>query len=87
MLLTVQEATVRLGITRAALYAAMADGRLTYVEKYGKRLIDECALTAYLPAPIEVSGCGRKRRLIERHCRSKEKTVPIVPTDLTAVAA
>ena len=49
MLLTVQEATVRLGITRAALYAAMADGRLTYVEKYGKRLIDECALTAYSP--------------------------------------
>lgn len=49
MLLTVQEATVRLGITRAALYAAMADGRLKYVEKYGKRLIDERALASYKP--------------------------------------
>ena len=49
MLLTVQETTARLGITRAALYAAMAAGRLSYVERYGKRLVDERALTSYSP--------------------------------------
>jgi excisionase family DNA binding protein len=49
MLLTTKEATARLGISRAALYAAMADGRLKYVEKYGKRLIDERALKSYTP--------------------------------------
>jgi excisionase family DNA binding protein len=49
MLLTVQEATARLGVSRAALYVAMADGRLKYVEKYGKRLIDERALKSYSP--------------------------------------
>ncbi len=56
MLHTVQEATARLGITRAALYAAMADGRLKYVEKYGKRLIDERALKA-----IRVAAASSKK--------------------------
>jgi len=60
MLLTVQEATARLGITRAALYAAMADGRLKYVEKYGKRLINERALTYYSPRAY------RGRRALEK---------------------
>jgi len=49
MLLTVQETTARLGITRAALYAAMAQGRVRYVERYGKRLIDERSLASYTP--------------------------------------
>lgn len=49
MLLTVQETTARLGITRAALYAAMAEGRLKYVERYGKRLVDERTLASYTP--------------------------------------
>lgn len=49
MLLTVQEAMARTGVTRAAIYAAMAEGRLKYVEKYGKRLVDERALKSYSP--------------------------------------
>lgn len=49
MLLTVQETTERLGITRAAIYAAMAEGRLKYVERYGKRLVDERSLASYIP--------------------------------------
>ncbi len=59
MLLTVQESTARLGITRAALYAAMAEGQLKYVEKYGKRLIEERVLTAYTPRAYR----GQRRRL------------------------
>ena len=49
MLLTVQETTARLGITRAALYAAMSEGRLNYVEQYGKRLVDERVVASYKP--------------------------------------
>ncbi len=49
MLLTVQEAMKRLGVSRAALYYAMADGRLKYVERYGKRLLPEKEVDAYSP--------------------------------------
>lgn len=48
-LLTVQEAMGRLGVSRAAIYYAMAEGRLRYVERYGKRLLTERAIAAYNP--------------------------------------
>jgi predicted DNA-binding transcriptional regulator AlpA len=48
-LLTVQEAMAKLGISRAALYGAMATGKLAYTEKYGKRLLSEQAIKAYTP--------------------------------------
>ena len=48
-MLTVQEAAKRLGISRAAMYYAMASGKLKYVEKYGKRLLSEQSVAAYRP--------------------------------------
>ena len=48
-MLTVNEAKAKLGISRAALYSAMAAGKLKYVEKYGKRLLDERSVAAYTP--------------------------------------
>jgi excisionase family DNA binding protein len=48
-MLTVQEACEKLGISRAALYYAMAAGKLKYTEKYGKRLLDERSVAAYKP--------------------------------------
>jgi len=50
-LLTVQEAMQKLGISRAALYDAMAAGKLKYTMKYGKRLFREKDLAAYTPRP------------------------------------
>ena len=46
---TVQEAMEKLQISRAALYEAMNAGKLKYVEKYGKRLLDERSVAAYSP--------------------------------------
>ena len=48
-MLTVNEAKEKLGISRAALYYAMSAGKLKYVEKYGKRLLDERSVAGYSP--------------------------------------
>jgi len=48
-MLTVQEAAKKIGISRAALYDAMAAGKLKYTIKYGKRLLDERSVAAYVP--------------------------------------
>jgi excisionase family DNA binding protein len=62
-MLTVQEAAKKLGISRTALYYAMAAGKLKYVEKYGKRLLSEKAIAAYTPRPYRSR--GRKPEQIE----------------------
>jgi excisionase family DNA binding protein len=48
-LLTVQEAADRLRVSRAALYDAMAAGKLKYTQKYGKRLLTERSIAMYVP--------------------------------------
>ena len=48
-MLTVEEARKKLGISRAAVYDAMNAGKLRYVERYGKRLLDERSVAAYRP--------------------------------------
>jgi predicted site-specific integrase-resolvase len=48
-MLRVQEAMKKLGISRTALYDAMAAGKLKYVVQYGKRLFDERSLAEYVP--------------------------------------
>jgi hypothetical protein len=48
-MLTINEAKAKLGISQAAFYYAMAAGKLKYVEKYGKRLLDERSVAAYNP--------------------------------------
>lgn len=48
-MLTVNEAKDKLGISRAAVYYAMSAGKLKYVEKYGKRLLDERSVAGYSP--------------------------------------
>ena len=48
-MMTVKEAAERLGVSRAAIYEAMAAGKLKYVEKYGKRLLYEKSVAVYSP--------------------------------------
>ena len=48
-MLTINEAKKKLGISRAAVYYAMAAGKLKYVEKYGRRLLDERSVAGYSP--------------------------------------
>jgi excisionase family DNA binding protein len=63
-MLTVQEACAKLGISRAALYYAMAAGKLKYTERYGKRLLDERSVAAYRPRS---SRAQQSRAHSERH--------------------
>ncbi len=46
-LLTVQEAAQRLGVRDTAVRNAMYQGRLPFVEKYGRKLIKPSHLEAY----------------------------------------
>jgi predicted site-specific integrase-resolvase len=68
MLLTVQETMKRLGISRAAVYAAMEAGKLKYVERYGKRLLYEKSVNDYKPRPY----AGRRSPLARSFPLEKE---------------
>lgn len=47
--ITVQEAADRLSITPKAVYYAIAEGKLTRHEQYGRVLLNEAEVAAYVP--------------------------------------
>lgn len=46
-MLTVQQAAVHLGINQDTVYQAMREGRLTFVEALGRKVIKRADLEAY----------------------------------------
>lgn len=68
-LLTVQQAADRLQIKPAAVYQAMNDGRLPFVEVLGKRGLRPADLDAYKPRAY------RERPGAKPKGRSKDKEV------------
>lgn len=45
--LTVQEAATSLGVSESAIRNATLEGRLPFVRRYGRKLIDKADLAAY----------------------------------------
>lgn len=70
-MLTVQDAAERLHVSPKAIYAALADGRLTRHEQYGRVLVDEKEVENYTP----IAGDGRP---------SKRKNRPVTRKEVTA---
>jgi len=62
--LTVQQAASKLSVTDGAIRLALSQGRLPFVEKYGRKLIARPALDAYQQRtqPEGVKKVGRPRK-------------------------
>lgn len=66
-LITVQEAVERLNMTRSAVYQALASGKLTRHERYGKVLLDAAEVAVYKPnnyGEKRHRGPGRPRKTL-----------------------
>lgn len=63
-LLTVQQAAANLGVTDGAVRLALSQGRLSSVEKFGRKLIERADLDAYKrrTQPDGVKKVGRPRK-------------------------
>lgn len=63
-LLTVQQAAAELGVTDGAVRLALSQGRLSSVEKFGRKLIERADLDAYRQRtqPDGVKKVGRPRK-------------------------
>jgi len=64
-LLTVREAAARIGVSESAIRNATLEGRLPFVVKFGRKLIEQDVLAAYQlrtqPDGVKPSG-GRPRK-------------------------
>ncbi|MCI0488953.1 MAG: helix-turn-helix domain-containing protein [Blastocatellia bacterium] len=58
-LLTIKEASEKLGIGQAAVYLAISQGRLRSVTRYGRKLVPSDALSDYEVMVVRVEA-GRK---------------------------
>ena len=69
-LLTVKEAAERLGVTESAVRNATLDGRLPFVIKFGRKLVETKELEAYRertqPAGVPAPGRPRRKREAEK---------------------
>ena len=65
--LTIQEAATELQVSDAAIRAAILEGRLPHVEKYGRKLISRADLDAYRQRtrPSGEKPKGRPRKMEE----------------------
>ncbi len=62
MYLTVKEAAARAGVSAAALYLAIAEGRLRSERRYGRIVIGEKDAAAYAGKAGVRNGYARQRR-------------------------
>ena len=63
-LLTVQQVAAELGVTDGAIRLALSQGRLSSVEKFGRKLIERADMDAYRQRtqPDGVKKAGRPRK-------------------------
>ncbi len=63
-LLTIREAAEKIGVSQSAIRNATLQGRLSFVVKFGRKLIEQDALTAYQertqPKGVKLRGRPRK---------------------------
>jgi len=59
-LITVSEAAQRLQVTNKAIYAALAAGKFTRYEQYGRVLLDEAEVSQYKPIAWGTRPAGRR---------------------------